>query len=92
MSRPRPPIGLQQCRAATSPMEERASEPIPDIISSSVKNVFMFGPFKLSVAERLLKRGDEALPIGGRALDLLTVLVERAGEIISNKKLVAGLA
>jgi DNA-binding winged helix-turn-helix (wHTH) protein len=71
------------------PMEERASEPIPDIISSSVKNVFMFGPLKLSVAERLLKRGDEALPIGGRALDLLTVLVERAGEIISHKKLIA---
>jgi DNA-binding winged helix-turn-helix (wHTH) protein len=67
----------------------RAAVPIPDITGPPVKNAFMFGPFKLSVAERLLKRGEEALPIGGRALDLLTVLVERAGEVIGHKELVA---
>lgn len=54
-----------------------------------VNNQFMFGRFKLSVAERLLKRDEEALPIGGRALDLLIVLVERVGEVISHKELIA---
>lgn len=88
-SRPRLPVGLLHCRAATLPMEERASEPLPDITGPRVKNAFAFGPFKLSVAERLLKRGEETLPIGGRALDLLTVMVERAGEIISHKELIA---
>jgi predicted ATPase/DNA-binding winged helix-turn-helix (wHTH) protein len=88
-SRPRLPVGLLHRRAATSPVEERASEPIPDITGPRVKNALMFGPFKLSVAERLLKRGEETLPIGGRALDLLTVLVERAGEVISYKELIA---
>jgi DNA-binding winged helix-turn-helix (wHTH) protein len=87
--RKRLPVGFQRFKAGTSPMEERASELIPDITRSRVDNAFVFGPFKLSVAERLLKRGEETLPIGGRALDLLTVLVERAGEVISQNELIA---
>jgi DNA-binding winged helix-turn-helix (wHTH) protein len=72
-------------------MEEGLPQPIPYTISSRVKNVFQFGPFKLSVAERSLKRGEEVLSIGGRALDLLMILVERAGEVISHKELIARL-
>jgi DNA-binding winged helix-turn-helix (wHTH) protein len=83
------PAGFQRLEAGISLMEERASEPIPEITGLRVNNAFAFGPFKLSVAERLLKRGEEALPIGGRALDLLTVLVERAGEVITQKELIA---
>jgi DNA-binding winged helix-turn-helix (wHTH) protein len=88
MSRALSPIGLQGCWAATSSMEERVLQSIPDI-SSRVKNEFKFGPFKLSVAERLLKRHEEVVSIGGRAFDLLSVLVERAGEVISHKELIA---
>ncbi|WFU39135.1 winged helix-turn-helix domain-containing protein [Bradyrhizobium sp. CB82] len=69
-------------------MEERVLQSIPEI-SSRVRNVFRFGPFNLSVAERVLKRGEEVLSIGGRAFDLLSVLVERAGEVISHKELIA---
>jgi DNA-binding winged helix-turn-helix (wHTH) protein len=87
--RTRIPVGFQRLEAGISPMEERASVPIPEITGLRVNNAFVFGPFKLSVAERLLKRGEETLPIGGRALDLLTVLVERAGEVISQKELIA---
>jgi predicted ATPase/DNA-binding winged helix-turn-helix (wHTH) protein len=47
----------------------------------------VFGPFTLFVAERLLKRGVETLPIGGRAFDLLITLVERAGEVVTQKEL-----
>jgi len=54
---------------------------------SHTNEVVIFGPFRLFVAERLLKRGDETLPIGGRAFDLLITLVERAGEVITHKKL-----
>jgi predicted ATPase/DNA-binding winged helix-turn-helix (wHTH) protein len=70
-------------------MEETAFESIPAGASACMRRVFIFDPFTLSVAERLLKRGDEALSIGGRALDLLIVLVERAGEVISHKELIA---
>ena len=41
-----------------------------------------FGPFRLSVSERLLARGGEPVGIGGRALDILIVLVEHAGTMI----------
>src|SRR6202008_3753458 len=87
-NRPHLPAGFRRCRTATAPMEERASKPNPDLTCLGVKNAFMFGPFNLSVAQRLLKKGEEALPIGGRALDLLIVLVERAGEVISHKELI----
>lgn len=46
-----------------------------------------FGPFRLSVSERLLARGGEPVAIGGRALDILIVLVEHAGEVLSSKEL-----
>jgi DNA-binding winged helix-turn-helix (wHTH) protein len=57
--------------------------------NSRTNDVVMFGPFKLFVTERLLKKGDEAVSIGGRALDVLITLVERAGEVISHKELIA---
>ncbi|RWO27515.1 MAG: transcriptional regulator [Mesorhizobium sp.] len=48
-----------------------------------------FGSFTLVPAERLLMRGDERLRIGSRALDILIVLVSRAGEIVSKDELVS---
>ena len=88
-NRPHLPAGFRRRRTATSPMEERASKPNPALTCLRVKNAFMFGPFNLSVAQRLLKKGEETIPIGGRALDLLIVLAERAGEVISHKELIA---
>ena len=48
-----------------------------DLANPSTNDVVTFGPFRLFVAERILKKHDEPLPIGGRALDLLIALVER---------------
>lgn len=48
-----------------------------------------FGPFRLSPAERLLEKDGVPVRLGGRALDLLTVLVESAGEIVGKKDLLA---
>jgi predicted ATPase len=50
--------------------------------------VFRFGPFRLIPSERLLAKGNEAVALGGRALDLLIALVERAGELVSHRELV----
>ena len=44
--------------------------------------VISFGPFRLYPAERLLKRHDETLPVGGRALDILIALVMHTGAAI----------
>jgi hypothetical protein len=35
------------------------------VFDSHTNEVFVFGPFRLFVAERLLKKGDESLPVGG---------------------------
>jgi predicted ATPase/DNA-binding winged helix-turn-helix (wHTH) protein len=57
------------------------------VFDSRTNEVVVFGPFRLFVAERLLKRGDESFSVGGRAFDLLITLVERAGEVITHKEL-----
>jgi DNA-binding winged helix-turn-helix (wHTH) protein len=57
--------------------------------TSLMHGVVSFGPFRLFAAERQLKKGNEALQLGGRALDTLIALVERAGEIVTQGELIA---
>jgi predicted ATPase/DNA-binding winged helix-turn-helix (wHTH) protein len=53
--------------------------------------VLAFGPFRLFPAERRLERDGSPVRLGGRALDLLIVLVERAGEVVPNRALLEGV-
>lgn len=46
-----------------------------------------FGPFRLSSAQRLLLKDNVPVAIGGRAFDILAVLTERAGAIVSPREL-----
>ena len=46
-----------------------------------------FGPFRLFPAERRLEKEGRPVRLGGRALDLLIVLGERPGEVVSNRVL-----
>jgi predicted ATPase/DNA-binding winged helix-turn-helix (wHTH) protein len=48
-----------------------------------------FGPFRLVVAQRRLLEGDKSVRLGSRAFDILTALVERAGEVVSKEELIA---
>lgn len=50
--------------------------------------VFVFGPFQLHPAERLLLRDGTPARLGSRALEILTFLVERAGETIPRDELI----
>src|ERR1700686_5352707 len=52
------------------------------------KGAVCFGPFLLLPAERLLEKDGIPVHLGGRALDILIFLVERAGEVVSKKDLV----
>jgi DNA-binding winged helix-turn-helix (wHTH) protein len=47
-----------------------------------------FGPFELSIGERLLRREGVVLPLGSRALAILIYLAERPGELIAKQELV----
>ena len=46
-----------------------------------------FGPFELSIGERALRRDDRVLPLGDRALDILTYLADRPGTVIAKQEL-----
>ena len=60
-------------------MNDRRSRP---------QDVLSFGPFDLLPPERLLKKANEPIPLGGRALDILIALAERAGEVVTHKELI----
>jgi len=48
-----------------------------------------FGPFRLLPAQFLLLEGDKPVPLGSRALHLLTILLERPGELVTSQELLA---
>ncbi|MCF4997433.1 transcriptional regulator [Pseudomonas syringae] len=51
--------------------------------------VLHFGPYAFHLRQRLILDGDRQLRMGGRALDILQVLVERAGRVVSKEQLIA---
>ena len=48
-----------------------------------------FGPFVLLPSERILLEGGQALRIGDRALEILMLLLQRAGQVVTKKELIA---
>ena len=57
--------------------------------SSSAERRYLFGPFQLLAAQKILLNGDETVRLGNRAMAILTALVERAGELVTKKELLA---
>src|ERR1700732_1069951 len=57
--------------------------------TSPGEDAFLFGSFRLLPRQRLLLSGDEPVHLGGRALDILIALVERAGDLVSKKEFTA---
>src|SRR5712664_2219382 len=64
-------------------MSQRSKENSPS------DEVISFGPFRLYTAQRLIEREGVPLHLGGRALDILIVLVEQASEVVSKNDLMA---
>ncbi|MCO8164382.1 helix-turn-helix transcriptional regulator [Pseudomonas sp. 21LCFQ010] len=50
--------------------------------------VLLFGPYALHVRQRQVMRSGVALTLGGRALDILQVLVEQAGQVLSKQQII----
>src|SRR5215472_13382953 len=53
------------------------------------EETFVFGSFRLVPAQRMLLDDGKQVRLGSRALDILTALVERAGETIPKERLIA---
>src|SRR5262245_43755189 len=57
--------------------------------SESPADAFAFGPFRLIPSQQLLIRNGVPVPLGSRALDILTFLVRHGGELVSKNDLIA---
>src|SRR6476646_2357836 len=57
--------------------------------TSSPGDSASFGPFRLFPTARVIERNGVPLALGDRALDILIVLVERAGEVVGHRELIS---
>ncbi|HWX29119.1 MAG TPA: winged helix-turn-helix domain-containing protein [Steroidobacteraceae bacterium] len=57
-------------------------------MSDQRRKVLSFGPFELSIGNRLLTNGAKVVPLGARAMDLLIVLVEQANQVVGRRTLI----
>jgi predicted ATPase/DNA-binding winged helix-turn-helix (wHTH) protein len=60
-----------------------------DSDNPQIDEVISFGPFRLFAACRSIERAGAAVHLGGRALEILIVLVEQAGKVVSKQDLMA---
>jgi predicted ATPase/DNA-binding winged helix-turn-helix (wHTH) protein len=59
---------------------------VPD--NNNQDSIISFGPFRLFPKSRLLEKDGAPVHVGGRALDILIFLAERAGEVVDKRELV----
>src|SRR3984893_15249633 len=64
-------------------LEQRMSPAIPQ-----ADDAITFGPFRLLPGQQMLLKAGKPIRLGSRALEILTALVERPGELVSKKELV----
>ena len=84
-----PEPGLDVSRAVQSPdtykpFFEKRTEP-----AGVAPTEVSFGPFRLLPTQFVLLEGDRPVPLGSRALEILIVLLERPGELVSKQELMA---
>jgi predicted ATPase/DNA-binding winged helix-turn-helix (wHTH) protein len=58
-----------------------------DVEQHAARERLFFGPFSLSPSERLLTKDGKQVEIGGRSFDLLVVLTEQPGRVLSKREL-----
>ncbi len=57
--------------------------------AAPLTRTLLFGSFSLSPSKRLLLENGQRVPLGSRAFDLLVLLTERAGELLTKEELTA---
>jgi DNA-binding winged helix-turn-helix (wHTH) protein len=68
--------------------QRRVSSEVAKSAESATGRVYSFGLFRLLPSRRLLLEGNRKVEIGSRAFDILTILVQRAGEVVSKNELI----
>lgn len=65
----------------------KAIDFVEEALEFGAADELRFGPFRLSRTERRLEREGVAVPLGGRALDILLALTDRPGQVVSKSEL-----
>src|SRR5437867_11581173 len=52
-----------------------------------LKHFYDFGPYRVDESERLLLRGDEVVPLTPKAFEMLLVLLESSGHVLTKEDL-----
>ncbi|WP_245494052.1 ATP-binding protein [Rhizobium leguminosarum] len=60
-----------------------------DHSAERTRRSYSFGPFLLVPEQQLLVEGEKRVRIGSRALDVLTALVERSGQVVEKRDLIS---
>ncbi|PWK35474.1 ATP-binding protein [Cupriavidus plantarum] len=58
-------------------------------VQAEIEEVIAFGAFRLFPARRRLERDGVYVPLSSRAMDILIALLERAGDVIDKRELIA---
>src|SRR6476660_9937368 len=57
------------------------------MMSSNSRHFYDFGPYRVDGAERLLLRGEEVVPLTPKAFEMLLVLMESNGRVLTKEEL-----
>ncbi|WP_332761420.1 ATP-binding protein [Pseudomonas koreensis] len=60
-------------------------------MSLSPNQAIGFGPYRIHPGQRRVFEGEQPLRLGRRAMDILLILLARAGEVVSKRELMAGV-
>jgi TolB-like protein/DNA-binding winged helix-turn-helix (wHTH) protein/Tfp pilus assembly protein PilF len=58
---------------------------------SLTSNLYEFGEFRLDTQKRVLRKGVEAVALTSKALDVLLLLIQHSGEVVSKDELMKGV-
>jgi DNA-binding winged helix-turn-helix (wHTH) protein/Tol biopolymer transport system component len=58
-------------------------------MSTVIKNLLEFGPFRVDPDQRVLRRGQNPIPLSPKAFDLLLVLAQRSGTVVLKDELMS---
>lgn len=75
---------VPQSQDAERPLFANRAEP-----GRAAPTEMSFGPFRVLPTQFLLLDGDKQVPLGSRALEILIVLLERSGELVSKQELMS---
>src|SRR5271166_956585 len=84
---PLPPTGPWAKRCVKVLASDLSNSESRGCVSLTAEGEFNFGPFRLDGHRRSLTRGGAPISVGGRALDVLVVLVAAAGETVGKAAL-----